>query len=116
MKQEMKPKFSLFWASALVVLLLLGTPPAALAAQPQRELVTVISSVSIYDPSTYTMQCQRRWQDGKDICIKVARPDKPFPLPIGFWTTVRRDSGEIQTLRSADYYAPDGRVYVEVSE
>ncbi len=112
----MKTEFSRFWSGPLAALLILGTQPVDLAAQPRLELVSVIRSLPIYDPSTYTMQCQQRWPDEEDSCIKVARPDKPFPLPIGFWTSVRRDSGDVQTFKSANHYEPGVRITVEVRE
>lgn len=84
----------------------------AFCAQAESEMATVIKSSPIYDPNSYFLECRSTFS-GEQQCVRVARPDKQFPLPIGFVTTVKLADGSIETLNTDNSYSPGVHVTVE---
>lgn len=100
------PKTGQSMLAALALLAITGS------AQAENEMATVIRSSPIYDPSSYYLECRSTF-NGEQRCERVARPDKPFPLPIGFVTTVKLTDGSIETTNTRNRYSPGNRVKVE---
>lgn len=84
----------------------------AVSARAEAEMATVINSTPVYDPSSYYLDCRSTFS-GEQQCERVARPDKPFPLPIGFVTTIKLSDGSVETLNTRNRYSPGGHVKVE---
>jgi len=87
--------------------------PTAGFASDRAELATVVNSEAVYDASTYTTKCSERPGGMAPGCQKIASPDKPFPLPIYFVTTVRMIDGTLQPFRSENYYRPGVHIMVK---
>lgn len=79
-------------------------------------MVTVVDSVAIYDPETYTVQCFPRYDQPEPYCQKVARPDKPFPLPSRFITRVRLPDGSIESVDAVNLYRPGVHIQAELAD
>ncbi len=84
----------------------------AITARAESEMATVIKSFPIYDPSSFYLEC-RSTISGEQQCLRVARPDKQFPLPIGFVTTVKLADASIKMLNTSNSYSPGVHVTVE---
>lgn len=85
-----------------------------ICAVAKTELVTVLDAAPVYNPDTYTESCFWNYALQKDVCELIARPDKPFPLPMGFDVTVKRMNGEVVTFRSEYRYTVGSKVNVDV--
>ena len=77
----------------------------------REELATVIGSKAIYDESNITVECDYDINYGK-VCERVARPDRPFPLPIAFTVTVQTADGETATLPAPNLYRKGVKIMV----
>jgi hypothetical protein len=71
---------------------------------------TVVASVPLYDVNTVTNQCEWNPLQYDYVCQAVARPDRPFPLPVAFKTTVQMPDGTVETIRTRNRYDRGVRV------
>lgn len=93
--------------------LLIALMTISITGHAVQEVVYVLDSRPVYDTNNVSNQCYWNQAYGQTICEAVARPDRPFPLPIAHNVTVRRVNGSVETFRSAYNYRPNTKITVE---
>lgn len=90
--------------SVVVALLMFSAFPAV------AQMVVVVKSNPVYDVNAVENRCEWNEHHQQQVCQAIAKPDRPFPLPIGFNTTVLLPNGEEAVIRTKYRYDRGGRV------
>lgn len=79
----------------------------------QAEMYQILESRPVYDTEVVRNVCRYDYDRGQRICEAMARPDRPYPSPIAFNITARREAtGEVIRFQTRHEYGYGTRVNI----